>query len=163
MRLLYVAHYAPQESVIYTRREVLKAAVVSPMAGLLRAPANSSASNGYPSRRPQPGRRKFVSRSVEQTVVRVKALIADPELAWMFENSYPNTLDTTIETRSPGRAPDTFIITGDTTPVASRLILPVALCAFSQSGRRSADALPRTHRASESLHSSGLLRQCILS
>ena len=54
-----------------------------------------------------------MSRSVEQTVLRVKALIADPELAWMFENCYPNTLDTTVETGFAGGAPDTFIITGD--------------------------------------------------
>ena len=113
MRLLIGCTLRPQESVIYTRREVLKAAAVSPIAGLFKAPANSSASNGYPSRRPEPGRRKFVSRSVEQTVLRVTALIADPELAWMFENCYPNTLDTTVETGLAGGAPDTFIITGD--------------------------------------------------
>jgi uncharacterized protein len=113
VRLLIGCTLRPQESPIYTRRQVLKAAAVSPIAGLLRAPANSSASKGYPSRRPEPGRRKFVSRSVEQTVLRVKALIADPELAWMFENCYPNTLDTTVETGLAGGAPDTFIITGD--------------------------------------------------
>jgi uncharacterized protein len=38
-----------------------------------------------------------VSRAVEETVGRVKGLIADPELAWMFENCYPNTLDTTVQ------------------------------------------------------------------
>src|SRR3546814_7222211 len=44
---------------------------------------------------------------------RVKAKIADPELAWMFENCYPNTLDTTVQTDTLDGRPDTFVITGD--------------------------------------------------
>ncbi len=33
--------------------------------------------------------------------------------AWLFENCYPNTLDTTVEYREDGGQPDTFVITGD--------------------------------------------------
>ena len=33
--------------------------------------------------------RKFVSRAIEETIVRVSTCIGDPELAWMFENCYP--------------------------------------------------------------------------
>lgn len=84
---------------------------MTPIAGALNSfyPTSSN----YSSRRPAPGQRKFVSRAVEQTVTRVKALIGDPELAWMFENCFPNTLDTTIQTGTIHGAPDTFIITGD--------------------------------------------------
>jgi len=39
--------------------------------------------------------------------------IADRELAWMFENCYPNTLDTTVDFEIMDGKPDTFIITGD--------------------------------------------------
>jgi uncharacterized protein len=65
------------------------------------------------SKRPPLGQRKFASRAVEETIAHVNAKIGDPELAWMFENCYPNTLDTTVHfTETDGR-PDTFIITGD--------------------------------------------------
>lgn len=67
----------------------------------------------FVSKRPPPGQRKFTSRAVEAEISRVKALIGDPELAWMFENCYPNTLDTTVETSTAGGRADTFIITGD--------------------------------------------------
>jgi uncharacterized protein len=65
------------------------------------------------SKRPPISKRKFASQAVEETIARVKAGIGDPELAWMFENCYPNTLDTTVEIGGSSARPDTFIITGD--------------------------------------------------
>ena len=65
------------------------------------------------SRRPPRDRRKFVSEAVEATITRMKGAIADPELAWLFENCYPNTLDTTVRYRTTDGKPDTFVITGD--------------------------------------------------
>ncbi len=50
---------------------------------------------------------------MEQTLQTVKAKIADAELAWMFENCYPNTLDTTVDYEVIDGKPDTFVITGD--------------------------------------------------
>lgn len=67
----------------------------------------------YESKRPKPSERRFVSRAVEETIQRVKAKIKDPELAWMFENCYPNTLDTTVNFSIKDGKPDTFVITGD--------------------------------------------------
>ena len=73
----------------------------------------AAATEKYASKRPPVGQRKFTSRAVEESIARVKAGIGDPELAWMFENCYPNTLDTTVQvSKANGRA-DTFIITGD--------------------------------------------------
>jgi meiotically up-regulated gene 157 (Mug157) protein len=37
----------------------------------------------------------------------------DPKLAWMFENCFPNTLDTTVKFARKNGKPDTFVITGD--------------------------------------------------
>lgn len=68
---------------------------------------------GFASHRPAPAQRKFVSTAVEHEVARVKAGIGDPKLAWLFENCYPNTLDTTVHTGTLGGKPDTFIVTGD--------------------------------------------------
>jgi hypothetical protein len=50
---------------------------------------------------------------IESVIEETKALIRDPELAWMFENCFPNTLDTTVRCGSLNGKPDTFIITGD--------------------------------------------------
>jgi uncharacterized protein len=67
----------------------------------------------FVSKRPAPGKRTFTSKAVEQTIKKVKAAIADKEIAWMFENCYPNTLDTTVDYELIDGKPDTFIITGD--------------------------------------------------
>ncbi|GLQ48453.1 hypothetical protein GCM10007862_35040 [Dyella lipolytica] len=67
----------------------------------------------YVSKRPPTGKRKFVSEAVERQLASVKSTIGDPKLAWMFENCYPNTLDTTVELGTLEGKPDTFVITGD--------------------------------------------------
>src|SRR5690606_828477 len=43
----------------------------------------------------------------------VKSKIGNKELAWMFENCFPNTLDTTVDFSIVDGKPDTYIITGD--------------------------------------------------
>lgn len=100
-----------------TRRDILKligtAAVSGAFAGVIPARTIAGARSPFPSKRPLPGRRKFVSEAVEQQLATVKAAIGDPKLAWMFENCYPNTLDTTVELGTRDGKPDTFIITGD--------------------------------------------------
>ncbi len=67
----------------------------------------------FESRRPATADRKFTSAAVEGLIKKVKAAIADPELGWMFENCYPNTLDTTVNFSIKDGRPDTFVITGD--------------------------------------------------
>jgi len=67
----------------------------------------------YKSGRPAPEHRSFVSTAVESTISKVKKGINNPELAWMFENCFPNTLDTTVDYEVIDGKPDAFIITGD--------------------------------------------------
>ena len=67
----------------------------------------------YKSLRPVIDKRNFVSAAVEETISRVKKEISDPELAWLFENCFPNTLDTTVTFTELDGKPDTFVITGD--------------------------------------------------
>ena len=69
--------------------------------------------NNFDSRRPAPADRKFASKAVEATIKSVKSSVKDPELAWLFENCYPNTLDTTVNFSTIDGKPDTFVITGD--------------------------------------------------
>src|SRR5581483_270015 len=67
----------------------------------------------FPSRRPPAAERKFVSEAVEGTIQEMTRSIADHELAWLFENCFPNTLDTTVRTGTVDGKPDTFVVTGD--------------------------------------------------
>ncbi|WP_199097629.1 glycoside hydrolase family 125 protein [Dyella sp. ASV21] len=100
-----------------TRRELLKWLGVTAASGGLAFPTVAGAVDKlgarYASRRPPRGQRKFVSGAVEQQLARVKSAIVDPKLAWMFENCFPNTLDTTVELGTLDGKPDTFVITGD--------------------------------------------------
>lgn len=89
------------------RRALLKLAALSAL------PVRGGQPSSFSSQRPPVVKRKFNSPAVESTIVRVKKIIGDPELAWMFENCYPNTLDTTVEYRMENGKPDTFVITGD--------------------------------------------------
>jgi meiotically up-regulated gene 157 (Mug157) protein len=102
-----------EELSIFSRRELLKKAAYGALAASASPVQFSSAANTFISKRPPVGKRKFTSHAVEETLARVKAGIGDPELAWMFENCYPNTLDTTVEICTSVGAADTFIITGD--------------------------------------------------
>jgi meiotically up-regulated gene 157 (Mug157) protein len=65
------------------------------------------------SRRPRPPDRRFNSAAVENYLTQTSKLIADPELAWLFNNCYPNTLDTTVQPGQFEGKPDTTVITGD--------------------------------------------------
>ena len=67
----------------------------------------------FPTVRVPADKRNFTSTAVEATIERMKRVIKDPELAWMFENCFPNTLDTTVHFKTIEDKPDTFVITGD--------------------------------------------------
>ena len=54
-----------------------------------------------------------MSKQVELTIQNIRSFIKDEELGWMFENCYPNTLDTTVDYELIDGKPDSFIITGD--------------------------------------------------
>lgn len=67
----------------------------------------------YKSNRPAVKERLFTSKAVESEIVRVKKLLKNPKLAWMFENCFPNTLDTTVRYRKTNGKDDTVVYTGD--------------------------------------------------
>ena len=69
--------------------------------------------DGYITNRPNTNDRTFTSLAVEETIKFIKSKISDPQLSWIFENCYPNTLDTTVDYEVIDGKPDTFIITGD--------------------------------------------------
>ena len=69
--------------------------------------------DAFDSRRPAIADRKFTSTAVEEAILKIKKQIADPELAWLFDNCFPNTLDTTVDFEMIDGRPDTYVITGD--------------------------------------------------
>lgn len=106
-----------------TRRQFIKqssaaiaAAVMSgsPLKAMIgRGKGGFLSTEEYVCRRPKPEDRHFTSRAVEELIVTIKKQLKDPKLAWMFENCFPNTLDTTVSFTMEKRKPDTFVITGD--------------------------------------------------
>jgi uncharacterized protein len=81
--------------------------------GLALGASAASTQTTFPVVRIAEGKRKFKSVAVEKTIERVKSSIGNKELAWMFENCFPNTLDTTVDFEMIDGRPDTYVITGD--------------------------------------------------
>lgn len=84
-------------------------------AGLLLNKGNAWSRNiaGFESNRPPLAQRKFTSDAVEKMIREVTSGLRNKELAWLFENCFPNTLDTTVDFSMQDGKPDTYVITGD--------------------------------------------------
>jgi hypothetical protein len=70
----------------------------------------------FPQVRRPVDKRRFTSSAVESLIEEIKKNIKNKELAWLFENCFPNTLDTTIDfelKEGSEKKPDTYVITGD--------------------------------------------------
>src|SRR5258707_183685 len=101
---------------MYKRRTVIKSlgyAAVGVALGRTKGLSRALSSTAFVSKRPAVRQRKFVSEAVEAKIVEIRRAIADPELAWLFENCFPNTLDTTVTFGTHESRPDTYVITGD--------------------------------------------------
>lgn len=100
-----------------SRRRFLKTGGLA-LAALATRPVWSLASEEpssltYVSQRPARGKRHFTSQAVEEAIAQAQPRIRDEKLRWMFENCFPNTLDTTVKFKETADGPDTFVITGD--------------------------------------------------
>ncbi|OJU50080.1 MAG: metal-independent alpha-mannosidase [Bacteroidales bacterium 45-6] len=67
----------------------------------------------FPEVRVKPEQRNFSSPPIEKAIQAMQRLMADKELAWMFGNCFPNTLDRTVKFGKKDGKYDTFVITGD--------------------------------------------------
>src|SRR4051812_22586773 len=94
------------------RRQFIRSASLLTSSLLLRS-ASQAADAGFPTVRTPEAKRKFKSAAVERAIGRVKASAGNQEIAWMFENCFPNTLDTTVDFQVLDGRPDTYVITGD--------------------------------------------------
>ncbi|MGC2657944.1 MAG: glycoside hydrolase family 125 protein [Bryobacteraceae bacterium] len=93
-----------------TMLQRISAAVAILPTAHLQAQSASPVASGQ---RPAPQDRRFRSAAVERFLEATRPLIADPELARLFVNCFPNTLDTTVEPGTFEGKPDTAVITGD--------------------------------------------------
>ncbi len=103
-------------------------------AGILAAPGFAKAATAtFPTVRIPNGQRKFKSEAVEALIREIKNSIGNKELAYLFENCFPNTLDTTVDFTNKNGRPDTYVITGDIDAMwlrdSSAQVFPyIALC-----------------------------------
>jgi len=67
----------------------------------------------YKSNRPPLQKRLFNSKSIESEITFVKKSLTNAKLSWMFENCFPNTLETTVHYSIKNGKPYTFVYTGD--------------------------------------------------
>ncbi|MEO6313337.1 MAG: glycoside hydrolase family 125 protein [Chitinophagaceae bacterium] len=73
----------------------------------------ASQTQTFESKRPPLAQRKFRSEQVEAAIAEIKKALPGKEIAWLFENCFPNTLDTTVDFEMVDGKPDTYVITGD--------------------------------------------------
>lgn len=83
------------------------------VSGLAVGPRAFAQTGSFPVVRVPENKRKFKSVAVERAIDRVQSTIGNKELAWMFGNCFPNTLDTTVDFETLDGRPDTYVITGD--------------------------------------------------
>ncbi|HYG37348.1 MAG TPA: glycoside hydrolase family 125 protein [Cytophagales bacterium] len=82
-------------------------------AGLLLNNFSFASSKDFPEVRTPVAKRKFQSKAIENAIKEFKSKTKNKELGWLFENCFPNTLDTTVTYKVKNGRPDTYVITGD--------------------------------------------------
>lgn len=95
-----------------TRRDFIRNTSIA-TAGVLVSARAWAADGDFPVVRTPVAKRKFTSEAVERTIQRVRSSVGNKEIGWMFENCFPNTLDTTVDFAVVDGKPDTYVITGD--------------------------------------------------
>jgi uncharacterized protein len=98
---------------MYRRQFVKQAGLAAASLAITRYDFSKSSDTDFPVVRVAVGDRKFSSSAVEDAITNIQQSVADKELAWLFHNCFPNTLDTTVEFEVTGNRPDTYVITGD--------------------------------------------------
>jgi meiotically up-regulated gene 157 (Mug157) protein len=82
-------------------------------AGILASKMSFAAAPDFPIVRVAASARHFRSKAVDAAIKTFQSKVGNPELSWLFENCFPNTLDTTVYYKEDQGKPDTYVITGD--------------------------------------------------
>ena len=73
----------------------------------------ASTTQNFPLVRVAEGQRNFKSAAIENAISTFQSKVKNKELGWLFNNCFPNTLDTTVFYEEKNGKPDTYVITGD--------------------------------------------------
>ncbi|WP_301923225.1 glycoside hydrolase family 125 protein [Ferruginibacter sp.] len=95
------------------RKEFIKNAGVLSAGLLYKNLSFAQAAPTFPVVRVPYEKRKFHSKAVEAAISEFQSKVKNKELGWLFENCFPNTLDTTVDFEMVNNKPDTYVITGD--------------------------------------------------
>lgn len=95
------------------RRQFIQKASTAAAGIALSKYSVAAAAAQFPIVRTPESQRKFKSAAIEETIRNLKSSIGNKELGWLFENCFPNTLDTTVDFEMINGKPDTYVITGD--------------------------------------------------
>jgi len=94
------------------RSFVQKAGILT--AGLLsRNMISLAAEPEFPVLRKPAAMRRFTSKAVENAISEFNSKVKNKELGWLFNNCFPNTLDSTVNYLPVEGKPDTYIENGD--------------------------------------------------
>ncbi len=94
------------------RRQLVLGGAAAALASRIPSRADGTGFSAL-SGRPIEARRNFRCPAVEKKIASIEASLASPELAQIFRNCMPNTLDTTVFPMEQDGHPDTYVITGD--------------------------------------------------
>lgn len=82
-------------------------------AGVLMSKFSFASAPDFPVVRTIIAERKFQSKAIEKAIAEFSKNVKNKELVWLFNNCFPNTLDTTVTHSVNNGKPDTYVITGD--------------------------------------------------
>lgn len=82
-------------------------------AGMMASKFSFAESNSFPEVRVPFAKRHFKSNVIEDTIKEFQKNVSNKELGWLFNNCFPNTLDTTVYDESTATQKLTYVITGD--------------------------------------------------
>lgn len=83
-------------------------------AGMLASKvAFASPAPDFPIVRVTANQKRFRSKAIDAAIQTFQSKVKNPERNWLFENSFPNTLDTTVHYKEENGPPDTYVITVD--------------------------------------------------
>ncbi|WP_407428457.1 glycoside hydrolase family 125 protein [Arcticibacter sp.] len=95
------------------RRNFIKNTGILSAGYLLSSNLSFASAPGFPTVRKPLASRHFTSKAIEKAIEEFKKNVKNQELSWLFENCFPNTLDTTVTYSIKNNRPDTYVITGD--------------------------------------------------